>query len=622
MADADYVWRGLLLDFNGTDEDTTLSDLSIWGHALTFVGGAKLEATGAISGATSLYLDGVDSCVTIPNHWALIPGVGNHSFEFDFKADDVAANMTFIGQWDTTSGRIGWRLRYDLTTNSLIWEVAWAGTSVNNNVSFDFDTDAAGAIDLFDGSTHHIALICDNNSERIAVDGILGADAQATTYGPDWNPDNPFTIGADQITGTNSNFVKGWIDNMRFTGKRLYTSPGPFTPPSGGHDTADPGDSTAYSYPATLPFLNMDAETRSHYPWVDRAEVMFNPYAPVPEALAGPAGGSYAFHPGRYYNTNNIPTTEVYQDLDLTRMDSRFIDDIDAGIALVDLSIWLWITIDVGRHWARSIVTFYNAADEDIGRFNSPPYNVTATSTWEEFTLDDIQVPIGTRRIRVHWGTNVGAVASTNNIMRADDLSVTMKLRADANVHDVTQLYTGADMVSSFTPSTGTPSTLLVGSTTTNRAWGVMYRVTTGFGTPQEAESPVLDLLADATDIDAGNATYSLRMLMANEAVASNIWLEFYEADGTTIVGSRISSTSAVKDRKGDIITLSGTTPANARKVIVGVAFAGATVNEYRGTDMTLTEIAPTLSSVVDGSGPGITTSAIAISLGLGLGAD
>jgi hypothetical protein len=614
MADADFRNRVLLMDFNGTDEDTSFTEQSPAARTVTFAGSAKLEATGAISGATSLYLDGVDSYVSIPtDSWDLIPSAANFCIEFDYKsiaASAPGATVVFASMWDTGSNQRSWTLWYSPGTNILTFSLSSGGVVASFNAAVNLTTEG---VDLFDGSTHHIAIYGTAGGVYVAVDGNVGTSpATGIDYTCFYNTASPqpIRLGCQFVFGAADSLIEGMFDNFRFTnGKSPYTATtGTFTPDTRPFDIADAGDDLAYSYPAQVPFLNMDAEDFGHYPWVPFESLYGgeanSPNSPGESIASGSAhGGSNVFN---FTMSNGNATLGVNaQIFDLTRLNNdEFLNDIDAGTVLCDLSGWAYLITDANGGFGRYSVFFKDVSDNILATFHSDSVQ-PALTTWTEVAKDDVPVPPDTRKIEFVWGGRKASSFHTSSYFFWDDFTVTLKQRGDSNVHNVTKLADVAEIVSTWV-SVGTLTQAEEPNTAQNVAWFPYVYDTTAISGAYDAYSPLYDLKADTSDIDAGSATYAMESMMQGASDTCYMWCQFFEADGVTTVGSRVSSTAKTHSGQGEIVTLTGTIPANARKVQLGFNTAnGASGSRFDAKDVVFYEEASAVDGAVAPSGLG-----------------
>jgi hypothetical protein len=170
--------------------------------------------------------------------------------------------------------------------------------------------------------------------------------------------------------------------------------------------------------------------------------------------------------------------------------------------------------------------------------------------------------------------------------------------RADSNTHYVSRFAPPSNVVSTFL----SPGTLIEtedSAAAQEVPWFPYVYDSTGTGTNLDVYSALVDLLSDTGDIDAGNATYRLESMMQGTADTCYMWLQFFQSDGTTTVGSRVSSTAKTHAKKGENVVLTGTIPVNARKVQLGWNTSdGSSNSRFDARDMMLLEVAPTITGV------------------------
>lgn len=210
--DADFSNVVLLLDFDGPDGSTNITDLSPSGHTETFVGNAQVDTAVRALGQNTMLLDGAGDLLTFPdsNDWDF--GTGDFTIEFNIDLD-VLSTQTFMGNYLTGSGadkgivvqiQTGANLRV-LRGDDVLASVAWPGAAINT----DF----------------HIAVTRSGTDLRIFVDG---SELASVTDSSDFSGSvQPWRIGS--LDGA-AQFVDGNIGAVRVTkGVARYTAP--FTVP-------------------------------------------------------------------------------------------------------------------------------------------------------------------------------------------------------------------------------------------------------------------------------------------------------------------------------------------------------------------------------------------------------
>jgi len=631
MADAQFWNRVLLLDFDGTDGATSATDASRFAHTLTFNGDAQLDTANKKFGTASLLLDGTGDYVTISD--------ANHGEEFELLADANAiefwfmkntapgGDFTFISKWDEGTNDRSWRVNFDSSNNRISYDLSTLGTVVTDAAHFDFDTDAAGAIDLFDGAWHHIVcyrLI--SGVMYVGVDGNVGTLNSFAQLGPyDYQSTVPVAIGCDFTSGTAQNLCTGAIDSLRITvGYEEYTAvTGTFTAPSAAFDTVDGGEGAAYTYPLSVNIFNAGAET-GRYPWVTRYSSNEHAMSIILAASGGPTpqAGTYSFSavPSTAARGPANATSGGWGSLtvDMTRYDSQFLDDIDLGILDATFSGYSYIE-NAGDGQTMLTLDFYNESNTLLASMDGSAFVPTTPATWEQDSIT-CNVPASTRYITISASASKGANLYADCKVFLDTFALSIDQKADylTDVHTVSHFQDAAGIIANWT-GTGT-LTEDDNSSDTDSWMGPVVMDSVGSGTDVDAYSPTITLASDATDIDAASVDFVLTAFMANFVDTCQLWVDFYEADGTTAVGTRQASTLETHAEIGELVTVTGTIPTGALKAKVGFFTSNASSGaDFNGRNVLFQENGPAPSGGGGGGGGG---SSMAIAIGMMIGAD
>ena len=628
MADADFWHRVLLIDFDGADAATAATDASRFNHTLTFNGGAELDTAIKTYGTASLLLDGVDSYVSILNAnfgRELVPYRNPFCVEFEYTKTTDPGDQTFCGQWNENGDRC-WRIVWISASTLVRFEYSNIGSATTYKAGFDTSVDAAGAIDLFDGSPHHIAAYrLANGNIYIAVDGNVGGTTGGNTRYVDVQPAVPVTIGCDFSSGgAAQNFCTGNIDAFRMTmGIEEYTATtGSFTEPSAAHDTVDAGEGAAYSYPLTVNIFNGGAENSSDYPWEVRQESHEHGMSPtISGGHAAPRTGTYFFTPGGISLSQlpvNFTGTSAFLEIDLSRYDSQFVDDIDAGILEITWSNYAYIE-NLGDGHQMLAVEFLNVSDEVIAAEDGDGFIPGTAASWLADTMT-AHIPKTARKVRLLYHAAKEANAYADTRIFADDFACSINRKSDylTDEHTVGRFDDADSMVANWTTA-GSGLAIVNLDTSQGKIRGDVTEDLTAVGTDVEVTSPVFDLSSDTTDIDAGSVDYRATLTFANDVDTCQYFIDFYEADGTTQVGSRIATTLGTHLDTGELVTLSGTIPATAEKAQLGIlTTSGASGSDFRARNALFYENGP--APAAPGAGGG--GASIALGLALVIGGD
>ncbi|MDP3790663.1 MAG: LamG-like jellyroll fold domain-containing protein [Candidatus Omnitrophota bacterium] len=199
----------LLLHLNDTNGAASTIDDSYADYEVVFNGDARLDATSARFGSSSLYLDGSGDYLSVSD-----------SPDWDFGTGDFTLE-TFVNF--NSLGTAYFFDRNNTNGYTLYWH--------NNNIYY-----ASNGSDKVSqywvpqvNRWYHVALVRSSGLVKIFVDGTqLGSDVADNT---DLTYANPLIIGASANGGNSFN---GWMDEVKIVkGKALWTSS--FTPPASEH---------------------------------------------------------------------------------------------------------------------------------------------------------------------------------------------------------------------------------------------------------------------------------------------------------------------------------------------------------------------------------------------------
>lgn len=213
--DPDFASVVSLLHFDGTNGSTTFTDQK--GKAWTAYGAAALTTSQKKFGTASLSLNGTDAGIQTPN-----------STDFDFGTGDFTAEAWVYLNSNTSLGYIFNRGNGAGTNGGFAMAVNASGQLLLVYHGFAFQT--AGATTLNTGQWYHLAICRAGTTVRLFVDGVIDASAtNSTNYTA--AASTPNTIGSNLDAGVPSQFLSGFIDDVRITkGVARYTAA--FTPPT------------------------------------------------------------------------------------------------------------------------------------------------------------------------------------------------------------------------------------------------------------------------------------------------------------------------------------------------------------------------------------------------------
>ncbi len=226
-ADSDFADVVLLLDMDGVDGATVLSDLSSFNNSVIFQGAVDLTTSFQQFGTASLDATTGDpeDYLEIPHNAAFVTGSGDWTLEFFVNAQNQVGGHDYINHGDQSSGLANWQV---LNANGAL-QLGYSdnGGSSINNFPF-FGTMAAN------GVWSHVAITRLGNDLFAHIDGVKsGATVDVTGDTIGGTGVTPINIGSrNQSPGANIADADAYIDEVRFTvGTARYTTAN-FTPPT------------------------------------------------------------------------------------------------------------------------------------------------------------------------------------------------------------------------------------------------------------------------------------------------------------------------------------------------------------------------------------------------------
>lgn len=217
----------LLLDGDGTNGQTTFTDLSSSPHTITRTGDTKVSTSGPKHGTGSIRFDGNGDRLSLSSSSTLpINSSGAYTIECWAKFDEaLPVNRTILNYGSANTGQaFGFR-----TNNAGALVHYWWGNDLQTG---DLRQAAHGSINFTDWN--HFVAQWDGTNRRTFVNGVQRASDTPGAWGLT-NRSNG-TIGARILFGP-TEYMYGYIDDFRITaGVARYPSSG-FTPPTSAFPT-------------------------------------------------------------------------------------------------------------------------------------------------------------------------------------------------------------------------------------------------------------------------------------------------------------------------------------------------------------------------------------------------
>jgi hypothetical protein len=219
--DASYSSVKLLLDLDGTNGSTTITDFSSSPATMTAFGGASISTTRSKYGGASLFLDGNNGRVNSNRQIAM--GANAFTVEAHIRPTGAQTGRILNAQNSTTTNAV-FSFRVD-STGALNATLRNSGGTGLMSL-----TTATGLIAMNDTVWYHVAVTRDGSGRvDIWIDGTSVSNTTSTT-----SPDlagNTYMVGSQYAS---AEWFKGYIDNLRLTeGVCRYTAT--FTPPAAAY---------------------------------------------------------------------------------------------------------------------------------------------------------------------------------------------------------------------------------------------------------------------------------------------------------------------------------------------------------------------------------------------------
>ncbi len=211
-----------LLHLNGANGATTSTDSSLSNNTMTFNGGAHIDTQTAKFGSSSLFFDGSDDYVTMPDSEGWNFGSGDWTVDTWVSLSALGGYNLIAGQ--KVAGYIDGWYYYIGADNRLVF----SSCDNDNNNQGDFVT--TNPLNISANSWFHLAVSRHGNELLVFLNGVR---QQVTTRSPFTamsNYNGMLYLGAYQTyAGGRNTFLNGRLDEFRVTkGSALWTSD--FTP--------------------------------------------------------------------------------------------------------------------------------------------------------------------------------------------------------------------------------------------------------------------------------------------------------------------------------------------------------------------------------------------------------
>ena len=215
-ADPDTV---MLLNLNGANGSTTMTDSSRYKHTVSSANAAALTTSVFKYGTASLFCDGSNDFIFIPDHAELDFAAGDFTIEMWVYPLSGSGDDFFLSKGTSTQPG-PYELGVSRSTGTLI--VSMMSTSV---FRFAYQL-TCGAITL--NAWNHVGLERTGTTIRVYRNGVVGRAFSHSGFL--WNNASPVNIGRGSINNFSYSYFAGYVDDVRFSKVARYS--GAFTPPT------------------------------------------------------------------------------------------------------------------------------------------------------------------------------------------------------------------------------------------------------------------------------------------------------------------------------------------------------------------------------------------------------
>lgn len=236
-----------LLHFDGTDQQTTITDSNEGGsaHTWTAAGNAQLDTADKKFGSASLLLDGTGDFESTPDSTDFDLGSNNFQIDFWFKCNTAGGTLRHLcGQNATPLANSTTSFRINRTTGNVIEAIAAVGAG---GVQLTGTTQFTNAVNT---GWHHCAFIRSGNTAYLFIDGVL--EDSDTLSGTVNNVASVLAVGA--AGAHTSDLWIGWIDEFSLrvgTAAPFWTIA--FTPPRAAYGSLGGSPIKCFNTIATCP---------------------------------------------------------------------------------------------------------------------------------------------------------------------------------------------------------------------------------------------------------------------------------------------------------------------------------------------------------------------------------
>lgn len=206
--DSNYYNVGLLLNFEGSDASTTITDISITPKTATVNGDAQLDTAQFRTGASSLLMDGTGDYLSYAQHADFDFGTGDFCIEFWYRANTITTDQALVSYLEPTGA----------TTSLVCWGIHVLGASTDKIYAFTYngatETNLQSTSALVAGTWYHIRLNRISGIAYLWLDGVL---QESKTISHAMQTPSGRALHVGRYANSNIRAANGWIDGLRIT---------------------------------------------------------------------------------------------------------------------------------------------------------------------------------------------------------------------------------------------------------------------------------------------------------------------------------------------------------------------------------------------------------------------
>jgi len=223
----------LLLNGNGSDASTTITDSGPFAHTVTANGNAQLDTAQFKFGSASMLFDGTGDYLTIPDHASLNLTSGDFTLGCFVRFNSTSGGFkTLAAKRSGSTGAVQWELVY----GGGAFFFACTGTIEESCNVVAYQTVTTGV-------WYYIEVNRDGDTLSIAVDGLVGGEEEDPEGSYDMAEGETFIASSASVSigayNNGSGSLNGWIDGFFIDKGVAYHSEAPPTEEMGADESIE-----------------------------------------------------------------------------------------------------------------------------------------------------------------------------------------------------------------------------------------------------------------------------------------------------------------------------------------------------------------------------------------------